>query len=133
MTNPHTTSPHITAASLAVVQPRHDTDEHTNAPGRFDALLNELVLARQRRDQADQEIRTLIALGREFTAPRPYRLTDLAHAAGMSPSGARTAYGLREIAYLRLILTCNGKVPGFLMAPITALRHQPTPEHGSGA
>jgi hypothetical protein len=37
-------------------------------------------------------MRLLIAYGREFTRPRPYRLEDLARAAGMSISGIRTAY-----------------------------------------
>ena len=98
------------------------------APAAYpDALLDELGAARRRRDQADQEIRTLLALAREFTAPRPYPLTDLAQAAGMSPSGIRTAYGPAEISYLQLILTCNGKVPTYLRAPVLALRHQPSP------
>jgi len=33
----------------------------------------------------------LIAYGRRFTHPRPYKLIDLANAAGMSISGVRTA------------------------------------------
>lgn len=36
--------------------------------------------------------------GRDFTRPRPYRLEDLARAAGMSISGTRTAYDDDEIA-----------------------------------
>ena len=43
-------------------------------------------------------MRLLIAYGREFTRPRPYRLEDLARAAGMSISGIRTAYDQDEIA-----------------------------------
>ena len=43
-------------------------------------------------------MRLLIAYGREFTRPRPYRLEDLARAAGMSISGVRTAYDDDEIA-----------------------------------
>ncbi len=43
-------------------------------------------------------MRRLLAYGREFTRPRPYRLADLADAAGMSISGVRTAYDAEEIA-----------------------------------
>ena len=35
--------------------------------------------------------------GREFVDPRPYKLDDLARAAGMSISGVRTAYDDNEI------------------------------------
>ena len=42
-------------------------------------------------------MRLLIAYGREFTQPRPYKLEALAAAAGMSISGTRTAYGEDEI------------------------------------
>ena len=35
---------------------------------------------------------------REFTRPRPYRLEDLARAAGMSISGVRTSYDDDEVA-----------------------------------
>jgi hypothetical protein len=48
--------------------------------------------------QAEARMRLLIAYGREFTRPRPYRLEDLARAAGMSISGIRTAYDENEIA-----------------------------------
>ena len=57
-----------------------------------DALLLALADARRRKEQADQAIRLLVAWGRELATPRPYRLADLAEAAGMSISGSRTAY-----------------------------------------
>ncbi len=57
-----------------------------------DALLLALADARHRKQQADQMIRLLVAYGRELATPRPYRLADLAEAAGMSISGIRTAY-----------------------------------------
>ena len=57
-----------------------------------DPLLIALAEARRRRDQADTEIRMLLAYARELTTPRPYRLIDLAQAAGMSISGVRMAY-----------------------------------------
>jgi hypothetical protein len=89
-----------------------------------DPVLHELRQARKRLKQAQQDIRTLIALGREFTRPRPYRLTDLAEAAGLSPSGVRTAYGAREITYLIAIFNQATTTPDVLTGPITALESQ---------
>jgi len=57
-----------------------------------DPVLAALRDARDRRDQADKEIRILLAYARELITPRPYRLADLAAAAGKSISGVRTAY-----------------------------------------
>lgn len=62
-----------------------------------DSLLIALAETRRRRDQADAEIRMLLAYARELTTPRPYRLADLAQAAGMSISGVRTAYHRSDI------------------------------------
>ena len=62
-----------------------------------DPLLIALAEARRRRDQADTEIRMLLAYARELTTPRPYRLVDLAQAAGMSISGVRMAYHRSDI------------------------------------
>jgi len=59
---------------------------------RDDPLLAALADAAQRKQRADHDIRLLLAYAREHTQPRPYRLADLAKAAGMSPSGIRTAY-----------------------------------------
>jgi hypothetical protein len=57
-----------------------------------DPLLSALSgLARQRAEIEDH-IRVLLAYARTFAHPRPYPLTDLAVAAGMSFSGVRTAY-----------------------------------------
>ncbi|MEV7925444.1 hypothetical protein [Kitasatospora sp. NPDC088779] len=69
-----------------------DADWEENEP-----LLTAIGIARYRKEQAEGEIRRLIAYGREFTRPRPYKLSDLA-AAGMSNSGIRTAYGPGEVA-----------------------------------
>ena len=63
-----------------------------DAPATTDPVLAALHDARDRRDQADRDIRILLAYARELTSPRPYRLADLAAAAGMSISGVRTAY-----------------------------------------
>lgn len=63
----------------------------------FDPLLNEIAGARREMLDAERRMRELIAYGREFIEPRPYRLEDLARAAGMSISGVRTAYDDDEI------------------------------------
>ena len=68
-----------------------------------DALLIALAETRRRRDEADQIIRMLLAYGRELAAPRPYRLADLAQAAGLSISGVRTAYGNADIQRARQV------------------------------
>lgn len=62
-----------------------------------DPLLTTLAALRRPRHDLDAALRRLLAYGREFTRPRPYRLTDLADAAGMSISGVRTAYDADEI------------------------------------
>jgi hypothetical protein len=64
----------------------------------YDPLLSEIALARYAMLQAEARMRLLIAYGREFTRPRPYKLEDLAGAAGMSISGIRTAYDEDEVA-----------------------------------
>lgn len=61
-------------------------------------LLNTIGQARARKEAAEEEIRRLIAYGREFTLPRPYTLAHLADAAGMSISGVRTAYDHGHVA-----------------------------------
>jgi hypothetical protein len=63
-----------------------------------DPLLTTLAGLRRQRHDLDAAMRRLLAYGREFTRPRPYRLVDLADAAGMSISGVRTAYDAEEIA-----------------------------------
>ena len=64
----------------------------------YDPLLAQIAAARNAMLAAEARMRLLIAYGREFTRPRPYRLEDLARAAGMSISGIRTAYDDDEIA-----------------------------------
>jgi len=64
----------------------------------YDPLLNEIEAARSAMLAAEARIRLLVAYGREYVHPRPYRLEDLARAAGMSISGVRTAYGEDEVA-----------------------------------
>lgn len=67
------------------------------ADNDLDPLLSEIASARSAKLTAERRMRELIAYGREFVKPRPYRLEDLAHAAGMSISGIRTTYGEDEI------------------------------------
>jgi len=62
-----------------------------------DPLLTTLAGLRRQRHDLDAAMRRLLAYGREFTRPRPYRLADLADASGMSISGVRTAYDADEI------------------------------------
>jgi len=64
---------------------------------RDDPLLAALADANRRKEQATRQIRLLLAYAREHVQPRPYRLADLADAAGMSISGARTAYTQADI------------------------------------
>jgi hypothetical protein len=64
----------------------------------YDPLLGQIAAARNAMLAAEARMRLLIAYGREFTRPRPYRLEDLARAAGMSISGVRTAYDDDEVA-----------------------------------
>lgn len=73
-----------------------------------DPLLTTLARLRRQRHDLDAAIRRLLAYGREFTRPRPYRLADLADAAGMSISGVRTAYDADEI---RQVSQATGLAP----------------------
>lgn len=63
----------------------------------YDPLLSEINAARAAMIEAEKRMRLLIAYGREYIEPRPYKLDDLARAAGMSISGVRTAYDDEEI------------------------------------
>jgi hypothetical protein len=69
-----------------------------------DPVLAALRAARARRDQADRDIRILLAYARELTTPRPYRLADLADATGKSISGIRTAYTAADVDAARRIV-----------------------------
>ncbi len=73
-----------------------------------DPVLAAIEEARNRRDQADRDVRILLAYARELARPRPYRLIDLAAAAGMSVSGVRTAYTQQDIdTAQRILWTAN--------------------------
>jgi hypothetical protein len=77
---------------------------HPNSALAADVLLAALADARQRKEQAAQDMRLLLAYAREFSFPRPYRLADLAKAAGMSISGIRTAYTPADIEAVSILL-----------------------------
>jgi hypothetical protein len=72
-----------------------------------DVLLAALADARRRKEQADRDTRLLLAYAREIAAPRPYRLADLAEAAGMSISGIRTAYTASDIQHAAQLVGGN--------------------------
>jgi hypothetical protein len=59
------------------------------------ARLSELAAQKQ---DIQRQIRLIIAYGREFIRPEPYRLRTLAAAAGLSISGARTVYSPEDLA-----------------------------------
>jgi hypothetical protein len=69
-----------------------------------DPLLSTLADLRQRRLRLEGEMRLLMAYGRCFTHPRPYKLIDLANAAGLSISGVRIAFDDDEITQAAEIL-----------------------------
>jgi hypothetical protein len=66
--------------------------------GGIDPLLSTLARLHEHRLQLEADMRLLMAYGRCFTLPRPYKLIDLARAAGLSISGVRIAFGDDEIA-----------------------------------
>lgn len=76
----------------------------THQPEAFDPVLAAVADARLRRDQASHDIRLLLAYARELQPRRPYRLTDLADAAGMSISGVRIAYTAEHVEQARRLL-----------------------------
>lgn len=76
--------------------------------GGEDPLLTTLASLHRQRLRLEADMRLLIAYARRFTYPRPYKLIDLANAAGMSISGVRTAYEAEEISQVAEIL---GRLP----------------------
>lgn len=85
--------------------PRHlRIAENHDSPKVTDPVLAALEDARNRKDQADHDIRILLAYARELTSPRPYRFADLAAATGMSISGVRNAYTRQHVESAQRIL-----------------------------
>ena len=84
-----------------------------------DPLLAALEDAARRKQQASHDMRLLLAYAREHTKPRPYRLADLAEAAGKSISGIRTAYSKVDIDQAARLT--GGSRGRHLLAVITSL------------
>ena len=72
--------------------------------GGVDPLLSTLGHLHEERLQLEAAMRLLMAYGRCFTHPRPYKLIDLARAAGLSISGVRIAFTDDEITQAAEIL-----------------------------
>jgi hypothetical protein len=99
-----------------------------------DPLLAALADAAQRKQRADHQIRLLLAYAREHVQPRPYRLADLAQAAGMSLSGIRTAYTQADIEHAARLT--GGTRSRHLLAVITSLllgERTASEHHGTAA
>jgi hypothetical protein len=86
---------------------------------RPDPLLAALADVRQRKEQADRDMRLLLAYAREHVTPCPYRLADLADAAGMSISGVRTGYSRADIDQAARVIGADGQ--RHLRQAVTAL------------
>jgi len=99
----------------------HTRRDRVTAPTgtRPDPLLAALAEARQRKEQAVADVRLLLAYAREIIAPQPYRLADLAQAAGMSISGIRTAYTADDVCFVVTLL--GGPYQRHVEAAITTL------------
>ena len=94
-----------------------------------DVLLAALADARQRKEQADRDMRLLLAYAREIAAPRPYRLADLSEAAGMSVSGVRTAYTTSDIEHVIRLLNGSAHIWQRLMGTAVTALTAPPVEH----
>src|SRR5580692_11318816 len=102
-------------AAAAAWQEREEMAEELRtgwSEGDIDPLLSILTSLRNRRLQLEADMRLLVAYGRCFTHPRPYKLIDLANAAGMSISGVRTAYDDEEVEQAADILDRPPAPPG---------------------
>ncbi len=83
-----------------------------------DPVLARLRDARRRREEADRDIRLLLAFAREVVTPRPYRLADLAEATGMSISGVRTAYTAADVDLIHALLAADQAADSGHPAPV---------------
>jgi len=95
------------AIAEATWQEREDLAEQLRLSwqeGGIDPLLSTLARLHEHRLQLEADMRLLMAYGRCFTHPRPYKLIDLARAAGLSISGVRIAFTDDEITQAAEIL-----------------------------
>ena len=94
-----------------------------------DPLIIALRDARQRKQAADRDLRLLLAYAREVVRPRPYRLADLAQAAGMSVSGVRVAYNQADIDQAAQLAADGQRHTEVAVATLLATtQHQPACE-----
>jgi len=75
--------------------------------GEQDPLLHAVQEARRRTEEAQADMRRLMAYARRFTRPRPYPLRDLGEAGGMSASSVRTFYGPQDVEEVAQLLSRN--------------------------
>jgi hypothetical protein len=101
-----------TAERRAVVADRLRAGADLNGAYDGDPLLTTLAGLRRQRLELEAAMRRLLAYGREFTRPRPYRLVDLADAAGMSISGVRTAYDRDDVQQVHAATGLRPARPG---------------------
>jgi hypothetical protein len=95
-----------------------------------DALLSAVRNARLRKEQADRDLRLLIAYAREIVSPRPYRLADLAEAAGISISGVRTVYKRADVEQAaQLVAAAERPIETAVASVLATLQDQPAYEH----
>lgn len=121
----HPTSDENTIHDLAALLHPHDaaaattyTAKHLHHlrtdtyPGDADALLDTLRELRLQRERIDRATRLLLAYARTVPASgAPYRLRDLADAAGISISSARSMWGDEELVEIAQLLEARGSDP----------------------
>lgn len=101
-----------TAERRAVVADRLRAGAELNGAYDGDPLLTALAGLRRQRLELEAAMRRLLAYGREYARPRPYRLVDLADAAGMSISGVRTAYDHDDVQQVHAATGLRPARPG---------------------
>lgn len=79
---------------------RMEREQNDGEASEEDVLLRELGRASDEIKQAQERLRRLIAYGREFQGRRPFPLSWLARASGMSISGVRTAYQRSDVEFV---------------------------------
>ncbi|MFF3442123.1 hypothetical protein [Streptosporangium sp. NPDC002721] len=87
----------VLASNRRDVEREELKDQIKRADDAFDPLISELRELGRAKREIEEQMRLLVAYGREFVRPEPYRLAPLAEAAGMSISGVRGMYGSSDI------------------------------------
>lgn len=94
--------------------------------GGSDPLLSTLESLRTQRLRLEADMRLLIAYARRFTHLRPYKLIDLAEAAGMSISGVPMAYDNEELGQPTELLGRRFRRPPGMPADLEKSEHRGT-------